>query len=199
MRKSVSFVGLAVLVVAVGLGLGILSGRGERTPCEPATAQSPAEEAQAQQVGMEHLRLIGEALDKYRKDHEGEVPESLRDLYPKYTDTEEIFFCPNDPKASFLRNRPSKTPDRRPIYTSYVYQVAEGAEPGSLRVGELELPAGKPFSQRLVEQGENLPIVVCFWHQPPNHAPGAPELWLVLRLNGTVERVTKFVRSSEEL
>ena len=202
MRKSVSFVGLAVLVVAVGLGLGILSGRGERTPCEPATAQSPAEEAQAQQVCMEHLRLIGEALSRYREDHDGAVPTVLRDLYPKYAETEEIFFCPNDPKAGFLRDRPSRTPDRRPIYTSYLYQIAEGDAPGTLSVGQVQVPPVEPFSKRLAKQGDQLPIVVCDWHQAPrdpNHPGNIPRLWLVLRLGGSVERTHKFVWRSEDL
>lgn len=152
---------------------------------------------------MGHLRALGVALVAYRQDHDGKLPPGPRDLYPKYVDSEDVFFCPDDPKAAFLRDAPSPATGEH-IYTSYLYQVAEGAGPGARSVGEIDLPPGEPFSKRLQRQGDRLPILVCFWHQPRwrgihSDNPMAPQLWLVLRLSGEVERVTEFVWSSEDL
>jgi len=193
-----SFLALTILAVVGAVGIGLLPDTGREAPCAPAVARDPAEEEAAQEECIAHLKVLGPALMAYRRDHGGELPSGPRDLYPKYVDSEDVFFCPDDPKAPFLRDATSTTTGR-PIYSSYLYQVAEALGPGAKKVGDIEIPAGEPFSKRIERQGDRLPIMVCDWHQEQGKEPSAPQLWIVLRLSGHVERVTKFVRNSEDL
>ena len=166
----------------------------------PATSAAESDEEQKNiEICMSHLKQIGVALNKYRQDHNGELPLSLRDLYPKYVSSEDIFFCPHDANAEKYRN--VVIPEAgRPIYSSYMYQHILGVEPGALQVGELKVPKSKTFKELYAERGENLPIVVCDHHQTTKQRrPLQPRTWRVLRLNGNVEKVFKYVDNSEDL
>lgn len=166
----------------------------------PATSAAESDEEQKNiEICMSHLKQIGVALNKYRQDHNGELPLSLRDFYPKYVSSEDIFFCSKDPNAA--KSRDVVIPEAgRPIYSSYMYQHILGVEPGALQVGEIKIPRGRTFKELYAERGEELPIVVCVHHQTlEQQRPFEPRLWLVLRLNGKVEKVFKYVQSSEDL
>jgi len=164
----------------------------------PATSAAESDEEQKNiEICMSHLRQIGIALNKYRQDHDGELPLALRDLYPKYASSEDIFFCPND--STVEKYRDVVIPEAgRPLFSSYIYQHILGFEPGALQVGELKVPESKTFKELYAERGENLPIVVCVHHRG-RIRPLQPELYIVLRLNGKVEKVFKYVESSEDL
>jgi hypothetical protein len=54
-------------------------------------------EREAAEGTKRNLRRISLALVRYRQDHNGQMPEWLSDLYPKYLTDESILLCPDDP------------------------------------------------------------------------------------------------------
>ncbi|GEM_PF-2631500 len=48
----------------------------------------------------QNLRKISHALTDYRRDHDGELPNWLSDLYPDYLQDETILLCPHDPNPT---------------------------------------------------------------------------------------------------
>ena len=197
MRRNLTFIGLMVLMVVVGLGLGILSGG--QSSSQVAMAQAPADEQAQIQTDMAHLKQIGAGLIKYGQEHKGELPANIRTLYPDYVDSEDVFFSPRDPKAAALRDTPVDAAGR-PGYTSYVYQHILGETEDARRQREaFGIPAPKLFSRLVRERGDQFPIVVCSWYLDPSLPLTQPQLWLVLRLNGSVEQEVKGVKDSEDL
>ena len=192
-QKVVKSVLVGALVILVCLAVVLV----QRRFAQATSAAESSQEQEDIEICMSHLKQIGVALNKYRQDHNGELPLGLRALYPKYVSSEDIFFCSNDPNAE--KSRDVVIPEvGRPIYSSYMYQYILGVEPGALQAGELKLPPPKLFKELYAERGEELPIVVCDHHQGKPR-PMQPELYLVLRLNGKVEKVFKYVESSEDL
>ena len=45
------------------------------------------------------MQAIGRALAAYRRDHQGNLPPHLSDLYPKYLTDKGLLLCPADPNA----------------------------------------------------------------------------------------------------
>ena len=56
----------------------------------------PMEREQLKKACMENLKVIGKALIANRADHNGEMPDWLSELYPKYLQDSTILVCPAD-------------------------------------------------------------------------------------------------------
>ena len=194
-QKVVKSVLVGALVILVCLAVVLV----QRRFAQATSAAESSQEQEDIEICMSHLKQIGVALNKYRQDHNGELPLGLRALYPKYVSSEDIFFCSNDPNAE--KSRDVVIPEvGRPIYSSYMYQYILGVDHGALQIRKIKIPRGRTFKELYAERGEELPIVVCVHHQTlEQQRPFQPRLWLVLRLNGKVEKVFKYVKSSEDL
>lgn len=76
-----------------------------------------------------HIFLIREALKKYIKDHNGEFPNTLEELFPDYIKDPYILHCPIDFNTnrlvSYLYTKPHKTDPENKIILScerhYIY------------------------------------------------------------------------------
>ena len=61
----------------------------------PLNANSPERE-RLQNGCEENFKTIGKAIATYRADHDGNMPDWLSDLYPKYLSDPELLLCPAD-------------------------------------------------------------------------------------------------------
>jgi len=120
---------------------------------------------------MNNLRQIGLAIKMFEEDHD-RLPGDLFELYPTYVKSLEIFICPSDPKPWPYNASEGK-------FISYMYHNWGDTPPPK----EAEIPNWVPWSKALQMRGDQFPIVVC-----PHHGY---DLYLVLRLNGAVERIRK--------
>lgn len=110
------------------------------------------------------MKEIGKAIQKYKEDN-GDIPNWLSDLYPKYLQDPNILLCPADtsepPGSKTLRSEPHDPK----MACSYRYQFSsiqksavrslEGGDEQTYRDWKLE---------QLKEFGDKVPIVRCWWH-----------------------------------
>ncbi|RJP18469.1 MAG: hypothetical protein C4527_28905 [Candidatus Omnitrophota bacterium] len=112
---------------------------------------SPAEREEAEKC-KENLRKISLAITDYQRDHNGELPNWLSDLYPNYLQDESILLCPNNPNppTSFTNAVDPK------MKCSYLFEFAptEGL--------------GRNYREWKTEQlsqfGDRVPVVICLNH-----------------------------------
>jgi len=119
---------------------------------------------------MNHLYQIGVAIKMFQEDH-GRLPGWLFDLYPHYINSLDTFICPSDPK-------PWPVNPAKGEFVSYIYHNWGDTPPPK----EAEIKDWIPWSKALQMRGDQFPIAVC-----PHH----PNCFIVLRLNGSIEKVTK--------
>lgn len=117
------------------------------------------EERQEAEACKKNLRRIGLAITQYRMDHDGEVPNWLSDLYPKYIDDKQVFLCPNNPEEAVWGNIDDPNLD-----TSYLYEFAP-VDDGSGRIYK-DWKTGQ-----LSEYGDKVVMARCL-----NHGPKYPGL-----------------------
>ena len=69
---------------------------------------------------MEKLRVIGKAVKGYRSEHNGEMPNWLSDLYPKYLQDPNLLLCPADETEGSPARYPAFKDPKMPC--SYLYE-----------------------------------------------------------------------------
>ncbi len=113
---------------------------------------TPQERKQAEKC-KQNLRKISIALTDYKKDHDGELPNWLSELYPDYLQDESILLCPTDPtRETSFQN--AVDPHMK---CSYLYEFAptEGL--------------GRNYREwktvQLSQFGDKVPIISCLKHQ----------------------------------
>ena len=120
-----------------------------QTPGEGAySLLGSLEERERVEPCRSNLRQIGIALTSYQLEHEGEWPNWLSDLYPKYLQDESILLCPNHPSATVYRGLIDPK-----MKCSYVYEFApiewDGAIYRDIQKAKLEI------------YGDKVPVVRC--------------------------------------
>jgi len=149
-----------------------------------------ARERGRQGVCMSNLRQLLTAIELYRQDT-GEagwssVPSTggfVGEMRQKYVKTVQVYFCPDSPLPH------TEGAWHNSYYYLYKLGNLTGRDPGPF------------FPEWYRLRGEEYPILVCRRHVHdgrPTIGPG-PGLYLVGRLNGTVERVQKWVPRLEQL
>ncbi len=106
----------------------------------------------------EYLRKISLALTAYKQDHDGEPPNWLHELFPKYLQDEKILICPC-PLARSVQTQLKLDPEMR---CSHLYEFA----PSELTGGEYSSYREWKKSQ-LNQFGDKTPIVRCLYHSRP--------------------------------
>ncbi len=105
------------------------------------------QERQKVEACKENLRKISHALTDYRRDHDGELPNWLSDLYPEYLQDESILLCPNDPNP---HSNYKELADPK-MKSSFVYQFVPA------KVGAREYREWKTI--QLMDYGDSVPVV----------------------------------------
>jgi hypothetical protein len=163
---------LVVAVIAVLAALIFVSGAAARERARQVTC-------------MNNLQQIGVAMAMYAADYPARtrvesVPHPCR-LHPDYVSSPEVFVCPDD----YERDRGCARGDPRTL--SYICPVILGTG----GYPELEdLLAWKVYRRR----GEQMPVMICDHHIRPDQLDAweqPPVTWIVLRIDGSVERVRK--------
>jgi prepilin-type N-terminal cleavage/methylation domain-containing protein len=147
----------------------------------------PSREQGRQAVCISNLRQIGQALAMYRSDYDGVdatgQPVEWWDLgmppgfvyqlvQQGYIKDKRILFCPSD-----------HDPERKRAFSSYIMEFSNWiiASQGG-RSGR------PPFREVIAQRGERLVILFCGEHNFPGPRETKPNLRILLRLNGEVER-----------
>ena len=88
-----------------------------------------AEEKARQCACRSNVKRIGEAIQAYRRDHAGQYPDSIHELYPQYLESLKTLVCPGDVREETSQEN----------YTSYIYTKPHGEpEPGQIILEERE-------------------------------------------------------------
>ncbi|MBD3267034.1 redoxin domain-containing protein [bacterium] len=116
------------------------------------------EQREAVEPCKENLREIGFAITRYQNDHNGELPQWLSDLYPKYIKDKRTFLCPENPNQSNFGGIVDPK-----IKTSYVYQFCPLEYKGIPDTYEAKTYR-EWKKQQLKEYGDKVPLVRCFHH-----------------------------------
>ena len=120
------------------------------------------------QACMNNLRAIEKAIAAYKSDHQGEVPDWLSDLYPKYLQDQQILLCPADKTrgspARFAEYKDAKMP------CSYLYEFNPMTSV-KIFLFDFNPPKNLTFKEskriQLKYFGGIVPIVICRHHGSP--------------------------------
>jgi hypothetical protein len=115
------------------------------------------------EVDREHFRQIWSAIEAYRSDHEGHLPDWLSDLFPKYLTDPEVLLCPAAEQAGRAQLFGNDDPHMR---SSYIYEF--NALPASgFHVADPTVRATmKDWKTKQMETfGAAVPVVRCLNHQ----------------------------------
>gem|GEM_PF-1934412 len=114
-----------------------------------------------------NLKMIGEALERYKRDH-GDVPDWLSDLYPDYLGDEGVLFCLSDERGARISG-PLADP-KMPCSYRYMFCPRTQGVSGL----DVALPADFPYARRMTWKeakklqveyfGGIVPIVQCQHH-----------------------------------
>lgn len=173
-RNGFTLVELLTVVAVFAMLTGILM-----------SAFAASKERGRQTMCLSNLRQIGQALSMYRADWSDSVnfvPRTLQTLYPQYVRDARILNCPDnrDPSLAFLFKG-------KRIPLSYDYQV------NFTPIPDTQQPIPKyVWSYAYPRLGENYPI--CF---DRHHQAWSPDLYLVLRLDGSVKAVKRRIQVGE--
>jgi hypothetical protein len=116
-----------------------------------------------QAADLEHFRQIRTALDAYRQDHDGQLPDWLSDLFPKYLSDPEVLLCPAAERTGRAQLFGNDDPRLR---TSYIYEF--NARPASdFHVADPTVRATmKDWKTKQMETfGTAVPLVRCLNHE----------------------------------
>ena len=126
----------------------------------------PAQRERLKEGCTANLKQIGEAIAAYRTDHDGEMPDWLSDLYPKYLSDPKLLLCPADETGG----TPAQyTAFKDPLMpSSYLYTFNPLKYPGKPTVFEIDQPDSDTFKEAVTIEmkhyGEMAPTVRCLHH-----------------------------------
>ncbi|MBM3236727.1 tetratricopeptide repeat protein [Candidatus Poribacteria bacterium] len=127
---------------------------------------------------MENLRAIGKAIEAYKADHKGELPNWLSDLYPKYLQDTNLLLCPADKDKGVPAAQ--KEPNDPKMSCSYNYEFSPAKCPG-VTVFDTNPPKEMTYKEAKTRQlkyfGGMTPVVRCSHHG---------EQWINLSCDGKV-------------
>lgn len=148
---------------------GVLLSLAALNPLTLPAAENPDVEPGDLAIDKQHLRTIFEAIQAYKQDHAGAVPDWLSDLVPKYlADTNTL--CSPIERRSGRRNLWGNEDPRIP--TSYIYEF--NPRDASVHIqGSSAEPPEKPLTMRewkarqMELYGGAVPIVRCSLYDRP--------------------------------
>jgi len=115
---------------------------------------------------MENLNAIGKAIDAYRADHEGEIPNWLSELYPKYLQDPKILLCPADETGGTPAGAIAYKEPKMPC--SYLYDFNPLKYSGGLSLFDKNPPESYTYREgkrlQLKYFGHRVPVVRCSHH-----------------------------------
>jgi len=130
------------------------------------TAETFEQREQLQKECMNNLDAIGKAILAYRDDHNGEMPDWISELYPKYLQDPKILLCPADKTggspAVYTTYKDPKMP------CSYLYEFNPMKFPQEGGLFEMNPPKNLTYKERKTIElkyfGDTLPVVRCRHH-----------------------------------
>jgi serine/threonine protein kinase len=124
------------------------------------TAYQNAKPLTPEQLCTKNLQRIHVALVRYRKNHNGEMPDWLSDLVSNNYISTSTLLCSNNPPGGLLPKDPN-------LPCSYCYEFSRKDVPGFLR-GDRFAKGAKSIREwkerERQEYGDIVPTVRCFWH-----------------------------------
>ena len=125
-----------------------------------------AEREQLKKECMKNLDTIGKAILAYRDDHNGEMPDWISELYPKYLQDPKILLCPADKTGGSPAVHAAYKDPKMPC--SYLYEFNPMKFPQEGGLFEINPPKNLTFKQRKMIElkyfGNTLPVVRCRHH-----------------------------------
>jgi len=131
----------------------------------PAIANH-VEREQLKKECMKNLDAIGKAILTYRDDHNGEMPDWISELYPKYLQDSKILLCPADKTGGSPAVHTAYKDPKMPC--SYLYEFNPMKFPQEGGLFEMNPPKNLTYKQRKTIElkyfGDTLPVVRCRHH-----------------------------------
>jgi len=132
---------------------------------------APAEREHLKKECMENLRAIGKAIIAYRNDHNGEMPDWISELYPKYLQAPKILICPVDKTGGSPAIYTAYKDPKMPCSYLYEFNPMKFLQEGGYYEGclfDINPPKNLTFKERKTIElkyfGNTLPVVHCCHH-----------------------------------
>ncbi|MBI1925165.1 tetratricopeptide repeat protein [Candidatus Poribacteria bacterium] len=117
---------------------------------------------------LQHLKAVGEAIQAFRADHDGQIPDWLSQLYPKYLKDLKTLRCPADGTGGSLSVLSELYDPHQPVSYLYEFNPKKMGKMVAQWPFEKNLPEETTFKAEKTRQlrffGSMVPVARCFYH-----------------------------------